>query len=192
MHNFLETAKYLFLDRDGVINTRPINNYVKSVSEFTFEFKVLEACKILSEQFEKIFVVTNQQGVGKGLMTESQLLDVHFFMGNEIVNAGGKLDGIFYCPHLHSEKCLCRKPNIGLALQARKLFPGIQFSKSVMVGDTQNDMFFGKKLNMNTVLIGNDVILPRNCPELVDFQFNNLYEFALFVRDKKTNQASFR
>ncbi len=183
MHRTFDVPRFLFLDRDGVINVRPINNYVKAIGEFVFENKALEAIGILSKQFEKIFVITNQQGVGKGMMTEQKLDEVHAFMKQKVAEFGGKLEDVFFCPHLHTKHCLCRKPNIGLALKARKQYPELQFSKTIMVGDTLNDMLFGKKLKMKTVLINTDLTLARKHSDVVDNMFDSLYDFALFIQN---------
>ena len=181
MERAFKVSKFLFLDRDGVINIRPMNDYVKTVQGFEFEFKALDAITMLSRHFEKIFVVTNQQGVGKGLMTAAQVEEIHAFFIQKVKDAGGKIDSVYFCPHLRTEHCICRKPNVGLGLKARKQFTEVQFSKSIMVGDTLNDMRFGKKLQMQTVLIGDDVSLSRTHPKLVDSMFESLFEFASYV-----------
>lgn len=146
----------LFLDRDGVINERIVDGYVKNKEEFIFNDGVLDAIKKLSEIFGKIVVVTNQQGIGKGLMTEEDLKKVHDFMLSEIKKAGGRIDNIYFAPGLASPTNELRKPNIGMALQAQKDFPEINFSKSVMIGDSPSDMAFGKNAGMKTIFIGQE------------------------------------
>ncbi|MEI8204979.1 MAG: HAD-IIIA family hydrolase, partial [Bacteroidota bacterium] len=154
---------------------------------FVFEHRALEAISILSKHFEKIFVITNQQGIGKGLMSEKDVNNIHKHMLQQIVEKGGKVDAVFFCPHLYTELCLCRKPNIGLALKARKQFPEIQFSKSIMVGDTLNDMLFGKKLKMRTVLINQDINMARNNSNVIDSMFDSLYDFASILENNNSN-----
>lgn len=150
----LLSGKYetLFLDRDGVINVHRINDYVKSWDEFEFLPGVLEAFPLFSKYFKHIIVVTNQRGIGKGLMTEEILLDIHHRMQVEIENRGGRIDKIYYCTDLSNES-KNRKPNSGMALQAKKDFPDIEFEKSIMVGDSQLDMEFGNRLGMKTIFI---------------------------------------
>ena len=144
----------LFLDRDGVINERIVDGYVKTVEEFIFNDGVLDTIKRLSEVFGKIVVVTNQQGIGKGLMTEEDLKKVHNYMLSEIKNAGGRIDNIYFAPGLASPTNELRKPNIGMAHQAQKDFPEIDFSKSVMIGDSPSDIEFGKNAGMKTIFVG--------------------------------------
>ena len=143
----------LFLDRDGVINQRIPGRYVADIEEFVFWDGALEAMRFFAKKFEKIIVVTNQQGIGKGLMTDAQLAHVHAHMREQIELAGGRIDAIYYCPKLAKDNPECRKPNIGMALQAQADFPDIDFEKSIMVGDSVTDMQFGLKLNMKTVFI---------------------------------------
>jgi len=163
----------LFLDRDGVINKRLVDDYVKSWAEFTFEYHVLEAIVKFSTIFGRIFIVTNQQGIAKGLMTEDNLKDVHNQMIIEIEKVGGRIDGIYFCPHWSGNNCDCRKPKTGMALQAKAKFPEINFTKSVMVGDSPSDIEMGHRLGMKTVFIGND-----HPPPHTDWQFEHLWAFA--------------
>jgi histidinol-phosphate phosphatase family protein len=168
----------LFLDRDGVINRRLEDDYVKSVDEFVFEEGALEAIAKLSKCFERIVVVTNQQGVGKKMMSEKTVNDIHEHLKNEVKKAGGKIDAVYFCPDLSNSKSLFRKPNVGMGLLAKRDFPDIRFKQSVMVGDTISDMKFGKKLGMKTVLISNDKQLVSSHSKLIDQNFNSLFEYA--------------
>ncbi len=143
----------LFLDRDGVINERLPGDYVRCREEFRFLPGVLEALRYFSEYFQHIVVVTNQQGIGKGLMTEADLAEIHEKMLEEIQAAGGRLDGIYYCPERTTSSGSCRKPDPAMAWQAKRDFPDIDFGHSVMVGDSASDMEFGLALGMQVVLI---------------------------------------
>jgi len=143
----------LFLDRDGVINKKIDNDYVKSWNEFSFIDGSLEALSVLSILFGNIIVVTNQRGVGKGLMSENDLNIIHDRMIDLVLKNGGRIDKIYFCPEI-LDTSLCRKPNIGMAMMAKNDFPNIDFERSVMIGDSKSDIEFGKRLNMKTVLIG--------------------------------------
>ena len=143
----------LFLDRDGVINKKLPNDYVKTISEFVFEDGAIAAVQQLGEVFGRIIVVTNQQGIGKGLMTVEMLDSVHDYMNHKINQAGGKISQIYYCPNLEKENSNCRKPNTGMAEQARKDFPEIDFKKSMIVGDSISDLQMGKRVGMLTCYI---------------------------------------
>jgi len=164
----------LFLDRDGVINERLIDDYVKSPDEFRFLEGVPAAIASLSNIFGRIVIVTNQQGIGKRLMRLDDLTIVHDLMISEIENVGGRIDKIYHCPHLESDHCSCRKPETGMALLAQKDFPEIDFNKSVIVGDGIHDMEFGKVLQMYTMFISQNTI--NN--SLIDLQFSSLKAFA--------------
>lgn len=143
----------LFLDRDGVINRRIEADYVKTIDEFVFLDQVLESLAKLKDLFGSIFIVTNQQGIGKGLMTLEDLEIVHAYMLDEIEKNGGKIDRVFFCPELNESNHPDRKPQIGMALKAKNEYPEIDFSKSIMVGDSISDMEFGKNAGMKTVFI---------------------------------------
>ncbi|MFA5541921.1 MAG: HAD-IIIA family hydrolase, partial [Bacteroidales bacterium] len=106
----LSNYKTLFLDRDGVINTRLVDDYVKTWKEFEFIEGVLEAISIFSKEFDRIFIVTNQQGIGKGIMSEEDLDKIHSRMIEEIEAKGGRIDKIYFCKHLAKENHIDRKP----------------------------------------------------------------------------------
>ena len=132
----------------------------------------------ISGYFERIVVVSNQQGIGRGLMTEDALHLIHNQMISAIEQAGGKIDKVYFCPDLRESHSFMRKPNIGMGLQARKDFPDIRYAKSVMVGDSISDMRFGKRLGMVTVFISADLKEIRCNPGLIDQAFPDLYTFS--------------
>ena len=148
-------AKYsaLFLDRDGVINERLPGNYVSEWAQFRWCPGNPEAIPLLGNMFEYVFVVTNQQGVGKGLMTEAQLENIHERMQQRITEAGGRIDRVFCCTDLAQKPDNCRKPSPEMGLAAKAAFPDIDFSRSYMVGDSLSDLQFGQALGMNNVLV---------------------------------------
>ncbi|MFC2100492.1 D-glycero-alpha-D-manno-heptose-1,7-bisphosphate 7-phosphatase [Bacteroidota bacterium] len=172
----------LFLDRDGVINKRLMDDYVKTWEEFEFIPGVLDAIKVFNSIFGYVIIVSNQQGIGKGIMKEDDLNNIHAKMIEEINRNDGRIDSIFFSPDLAKEGSIDRKPGIGMALKAKKVFPVINFKKSVMVGDTLNDMKFGKRLKMLTVLISDNAKIPGEYPELIDIHFENLYDFSIAIK----------
>jgi D-glycero-D-manno-heptose 1,7-bisphosphate phosphatase len=160
----------LFLDRDGVINDNSKFYYIKNRKEFIFKKNSLDTIEKLSEIFPRIFIVTNQQGIGKGVMTAEDLNDIHMFMLEEICKNRGRIDKIYFCPHLAEENCSCRKPKTGLALQAKSDYPEIDFSKSVMIGDSERDMIFGNSLGMTTFFVNNNNNPQVECSyRIIDF-----------------------
>ena len=152
---FIDKSWTLFLDRDGVINERLLGNYVKSVEEFRFIPGVLDAIAHFSQLFGRIVVVTNQQGINKGLMSERNLNDIHRYMLLEIERHGGRIDAVYFAPQLTQENSDMRKPRPGMGLQAKVDFPDIDFAKSVMIGDSDSDIIFGQTLGMITVKLDN-------------------------------------
>ena len=171
----------LFLDRDGVINRRTPGDYVKHPSEFVPETGAMQALGMLSPHFSHIVVVTNQAGVGKGVMNETDLAAVHQKMRTLAGVAGGRIDGIYYCPHRPDAGCACRKPATGMAMQARSEFPEIDFSRAWMVGDSASDMVFGKTLGMKTILINGKFEDTDALDALsIDDRFDSLFDFARF------------
>jgi len=169
----------LFLDRDGVINQRIIDHYVCKWEDFHFIEGVLESIRKFNLIFNKIVVVTNQRGINRGLMTHADLSDIFKEMLQSVVKAGGRVDKFYYCPHLVEESCKCRKPKIGMGLQAKADFPSIQFEKSVMVGDMLTDMEFGKGLGMKTIYLTNHrANYYHNRSDIIDAHFPELSNFA--------------
>ncbi len=150
----IDTTWTLFLDRDGVINVRLVDDYVKNSGEFEFISGSPEAIAQLSKKFGRTVVVTNQQGIGKGLMTETDLAQIHDKMKDGVTEVGGKIDAAYHAPNLASENSSLRKPDTGMAVLARRDFPLINYQKSVMVGDSDSDIAFGIACGMQTVFIG--------------------------------------
>ena len=169
----------IFLDRDGVINKKIENDYVKDYNEFVFIQNSLKGIAILSNLFSKIIIVTNQRGVGKGLFTENDLILIHEKMMQEIRNNFGNISGLYYCTDI-SDKSKSRKPNIGMALNAKNDFPNIDFSKSVVIGDSESDMIFGCNLGMQCLYINNDDIVDKS--KIYKKKFNSLYDSALYLK----------
>ena len=176
----------LFLDRDGVINHEKEMDYVYRYSEFVFHDRVMDAMKIFSEHFGKIILVTNQRGVGRGLMSEDDLIDIHQQMLSDISHSGGRIDEIFYCTSTDNAHPN-RKPNPGMAFLAQKKFPHIDFKKSIMVGNNLSDMQFGRNAGMCTIHVRTthpDIQLPN---DLIDASFLDLYDFASALQAAKEN-----
>jgi histidinol-phosphate phosphatase family protein len=149
--------KYVFIDRDGVINKDPAgwtdHGYVTRWEDFHFLPGVLEALKKLSDNGYKSVIISNQQGVGKGYFSEEDLKDVTARMKRAIEEAGGSIAGIYYCTHAKEEKCPCRKPKDGLFRMAQKEIGIEGFEGMYYIGDTERDIQAGKKVGLETILI---------------------------------------
>lgn len=174
----VQTDWTLMLDRDGVINRRIIDGYVTQWSEFEFLPGVLEAFSTFAQRFRYIIIVTNQQGVGKGLMSMEQLDAIHDMMCAEIETHGGRVDSILACPQLASDPDNYRKPNPEMAFMAQEFFPDLDLEKCIMVGDGQSDIDFGHNAGTHTVFIGED-------NATADDHFNSLFDFSQIFIDKK-------
>ncbi len=174
----IDHAWTLFLDRDGVINERLMGAYVRTVDEFHFLPEVPESIAQLSAIFGRVLVVTNQQGISKGIMTERNLHDVHAYMCAEVENHGGKIDKCYFAPEKEGVDSTLRKPRPGMAYSAKADFPEINFEYSVMVGDSDSDIVFGKNLGMKTVRI--HTLEPIGVH--ADETFVSLSEFLKYVK----------
>jgi D-glycero-D-manno-heptose 1,7-bisphosphate phosphatase len=148
----MDHGNTIFLDRDGVINRKLDEDYVKHWGEFEFLPGAKEALKILTEKRYRLIVVTNQRGIARGLMTMEALMDIHARMIDELAQSGAEIIAIYCCPH-DKDQCECRKPKIGMFLQAQRDFPDIDFAQTVLIGDSVSDMEAGKRAGCRTILV---------------------------------------
>lgn len=173
----IDASWSLFIDRDGVINERPINDYVLEWEKFHFRPDVLSSFAALSAKFSHVFVVTNQQCVALNKISESDLVNIHSKMLQEITENGGYITKVFAAIELKNEFSKMRKPKTTMAQMAKKEFPLVDFKKSIMVGDTDSDIIFGKKLGMKTVLI----ITSEKTSINPDISLNSLSELSTLL-----------
>jgi len=167
----------LFLDRDGVINVEKEGTYILHYGEFVFYEGVKDALRICSQVFGRVVVVTNQRGVGKGMMTKTDLQDIHNKMIAAIAETGGRIDRVYFEDSLDDDHPR-RKPGPGMGHDAKRDLPDIDFSRSVMAGNNLSDMEFGRSLGMYTVFIRTtNPEQPLPHPS-IDLAFNSLYDFA--------------
>ena len=176
----MDNSWTLFLDRDGVINYNKDDSYVFHRGEFQFIPGAIEAISELSDVFGRIIIVTNQRGIGKGLMDVEALHDIHEHMLDEIRKGGGRIDALYYCPAL-DDKHPDRKPNPGMLLEAAHMFPGIYFSKSIMVGDKLSDMLLGRNVGAYTVMVDPSKKVVGNDHPDVDLLVESLKEFGVNI-----------
>ena len=147
-------ALTVFLDRDGVISQFYADGYTKSWDEFKFLPGVKEALRFLNQSGAKVFIVSNQSGVNKGLYTYQDLLDIDRKMVDTITDVGGKVWASYYCPHTEEDVCFCRKPKTGLLERAVAEFKlDIQNSYAYLVGDSETDIIAGQKKGLITILV---------------------------------------
>ena len=174
----------LFLDRDGVINDERVGEYVKHWGEFVFSKGVLDAFRIFGEHFRRIFIISNQRGVGKGLMTHEALDSIHLEMMREVEIVGAKIDHIYFCTDV-DDKSYFRKPNPGMAYLAANDFPDVDFAKSIMVGNKPSDMQFGRAAGMHTVFVKTTNPHQKFPHPDIDISFETLADFAAVLEKRK-------
>ena len=141
----------VFLDRDGVI-IQNRENYVRSWEDVEFLPFSLHALKQLSQSSYKIIIFTNQSAIGRGIITIEQADAINQRIVKEITDAGGRIDGLFLCPHAPDDNCLCRKPLPGLILQAAEAL-SIDLSMSALIGDALTDIQAGIKAGIQTLIL---------------------------------------
>ncbi|MFC2163670.1 D-glycero-beta-D-manno-heptose 1,7-bisphosphate 7-phosphatase [Acidobacteriota bacterium] len=151
------TKRAVFLDRDGTINKDV--GYPSSYDSIEFYPYSFEAVRKLNQAGFITVVVTNQSGVGRGLIEEDILQDIHRKMQEDFRANDARLDSIYYCPHYISsvfpeyrKDCACRKPNPGMAHKASAELD-IDTAKSYMIGDKAEDMLFGMNVNATPILL---------------------------------------
>ena len=146
-------VRYVFLDRDGVLNRKmPEGVYVSDWAQFTWLPGAVEAVARMKRAGLTVIVVSNQRGIALGRVTAMQLERLHDKMQDSLARNDAKLDAIYYCPHDHGE-CRCRKPDTGLFEQAFQSFPQANAGNSVVIGDSLSDIQAGQRLGMKTIFI---------------------------------------
>jgi D-glycero-D-manno-heptose 1,7-bisphosphate phosphatase len=146
-------VRYVFLDRDGVLNRKmPEGAYVTDWAQFQWLAGADEAIARMNRAGLTVILVTNQRGIALGLYTHAQLEHIHANLQRHLARHGARLDAVYYCPHDHDE-CNCRKPDTGLFEQALQQFPQANAQNSVVIGDSLSDIQAGRRLGMKTVFI---------------------------------------
>jgi D-glycero-D-manno-heptose 1,7-bisphosphate phosphatase len=136
---FLRREPIVILDRDGVLNRKPPQaQYVRNWSEWEWRPGSLEALRLLREADYRIIIASNQPGIGRGVMSEADLAAIHARMSQEVAQAGGRIDAIYYCPHDWDDGCECRKPKPGLLYQAQRDFH-LDLTRTLFIGDDERD-----------------------------------------------------
>lgn len=165
-------VKAIFLDRDGVINSNK-QGYVYKNKDFDFTPYAFRALKSFSKTGYKLIVLTNQSGIGRGYFKKSDLIKLNKWMVAELKGRGIKIDKIYYCPHLPQDNCACRKPNIGMVMQAVNDF-NISLNESWIIGDSDCDVMLGREVNMKTIKVGGEA--PTHISVRPHYRVNNLLE----------------
>jgi len=144
-------VKLVILDRDGVIN-HDSDAYIKTPDEWIAVEKSPEAIAALSQAGFTVVVASNQSGIGRGLFDGEMLAAIHNKMLSAVEEAGGKIHGVFFCPHRPDEKCNCRKPETGL-VDAIEEELGQKVKGAFFVGDTLKDIQLAQRTGCNPILV---------------------------------------
>jgi D-glycero-D-manno-heptose 1,7-bisphosphate phosphatase len=152
-HASLRGIRHVIADRDGVLNEELENGaYVRSAHQFRWLPGTLHALADLHALRVRVSVATNQSGIGRGMMSESELDSVHRKMSAEAKTAGGSIDAIFYCPHAPDAHCSCRKPYPGMLVTAIAE-SGISPDHTLVVGDAAVDLDAARSAGARAVLV---------------------------------------
>jgi len=143
--------KIIILDRDGVINYDSLY-YIKNPDELHAIPGSLEAIAELNRAGFQVVVATNQSGIARGFYDEPMLNEIHKKMHHELAAVGGHIDEIFFCPHLPTENCECRKPNPGLLLQIQKKYQ-INLANVFFIGDKLSDVQAARAVGCKPLLV---------------------------------------
>lgn len=153
IEEFFKPKKIILLDRDGVINKRPPKaEYVKNWSEFEFLPGAIDALKLLTKKKYEIFIISNQAGIGRGVMTEDDLKKIHKKFLEVCKKEGINIKGIYYCTHNWSDGCFCRKPKPGMLFKAA-VDHSFDLTKTIFIGDDERDGETGEAANCKTILL---------------------------------------
>ena len=149
--NQITSTRLVILDRDGVINQES-DDYIKSPDEWLPISGSIDAIVELCKSGFKIAVATNQSGVARNYFTEESLQKIHHKMCSMVEEAGGRIDGIFYCPHHPDDHCRCRKPETGLLEQITTFFE-TPLNNVPFVGDSCKDILAARNFNCRPILV---------------------------------------
>ena len=191
----------VFLDRDGTLNEDP--GFISKPDELILFPGVVEAVRSLRKSGYLVVVVTNQSGIARGYFTEGDLKAVHRKLREEIVAGGGRIDGIYHCPHhpvagegALTRSCSCRKPAPGMIYEASKDLK-IDLERSFMVGDKLEDLEAGRCVGCRTVLVrtglGEEAMkeVNRKGGKQPDKVVMSLPDAARWIRGEKTKEIEY-
>jgi D-glycero-D-manno-heptose 1,7-bisphosphate phosphatase len=176
--------RVVFLDRDGVINENRAD-HVKSWAEFRFLPGALAALRLLTQAEFRIFVVTNQAIVNRGVVAAHVIAEIHQHLQEQAAAQGATITAVRYCPHRPDERCSCRKPQPGM-LQSLADEYGFDPHGAYLVGDALSDIAAGKALGCHNVLVrtgrgSHELALMAADTPPPDYVANDLYAAAQWV-----------
>jgi histidinol-phosphate phosphatase family protein len=142
--------RVVFIDRDGTIIED--KDFIKSPDEIEFIPGSIEALRILKKMGYKIIVISNQSGIGRGILTEKMVKEVNDSFIRQLREKGTSIDALYYCPHHPEDGCNCRKPETGMirrAVAEHKLY----LKEAVVIGDKLSDIEMGRRIGAKSILV---------------------------------------
>lgn len=177
--------KIVFLDRDGVINRYPGDRlYVTSLKKFKFLPRAKQAIALLHKHGYRVFVASNQAGVGKGTYSQKTLDKITAKMLAGVKASGGLIQKVYYCTHRKEAACSCRKPKPGLLKKAEKEFK-FDLKGAYFIGDTIRDVLTAQAAGCKSILVltGKEKLAnQKNWGARPDYVFKDLFTAAKFLR----------
>jgi D-glycero-D-manno-heptose 1,7-bisphosphate phosphatase len=185
-----QPQRYVLLDRDGVINRRTAGGYVTSWEQFEFLPRVLDGLRMLAENGYAALVISNQACIGKNLLKVSELEAITQRFRLEVALAGGNIKQVYYCLHVPSDHCSCRKPKPGAILRAQ-LDYGFDPRTTYFVGDSPSDLQAASAAGCPGMLLRRDAFLePPALRGSAPLVVSSLYEAAtMIVAEPAMNEA---
>jgi D-glycero-D-manno-heptose 1,7-bisphosphate phosphatase len=171
------TDRVVILDRDGTIVVD--KHYLSSPAGLEFLPGAEDGLRWFYGHGYKLVVITNQSGVGRGLFSLQCLEEIHHKFSQMVSSAGARIEKIYFCPHSPDDGCACRKPRIGLLLQAASEL-GFNPAEAIVIGDKATDIEFGRRAGATTILIAPKTDAPIGNPA-PDFVAGDLSEAARAV-----------
>jgi D-glycero-D-manno-heptose 1,7-bisphosphate phosphatase len=179
-------GKVVVLDRDGTIVKD--RNYLSDAAGLEFLPGAAEGLRSMHEQGYRLIVITNQSGVGRGLIPLDSLHQMNVRLQEMIRMSGARLERIYFCPHRPDEYCECRKPNTRLLMDAASEL-GFEPSGAIVIGDKRSDIEFGKRVGAMTMLVSDHDSHSENDPMAPDYVVRDLQQAAALLqsRDRSAN-----
>ena len=176
--------EHVILDRDGVLNRESESGWLAEASQWKWEQGSLEALQLLARAGIKLSIVTNQSGVGRGVVSLEAVDRIHDWLQAELAAAGVLLQGIYVCPHAPEADCRCRKPRPGLVEEAIA-DSGIAADRTLLIGDDLRDLEAGRAASVAIALVrtGKGRQVEARVPEQA-LIFDNLLAAAAFLADR--------
>ncbi|MHC9541081.1 MAG: HAD-IIIA family hydrolase [Vulcanimicrobiota bacterium] len=169
---FLACRPAVLLDRDGVLNVKmPPAEYVRSWSDWRWLPGAKEGLALLHRSGFTVMVITNQPGIARGMMQQEDLNVIHDLMMQEVIQAGGRIEKIYFCPHGWDDNCQCRKPKPGMIYEAQREY-NLDLSRTFFIGDDERDKTAAEIAGCPFIIIDGNTSLLQAAGQIVEMHMN--------------------